>query len=435
MRKLVSLIAVAVIAAGLASVQTPSLSAAEPDPSGSGEQVAFVTREAAKLPKQDATLVGVLSGAGYDVVLVDDDDIDDSTAFDSAAIGVISSSVLQRKIPSWLVTSDMPLLNFTSDMPLLNFEGYVPDPPTNKNSILMYEPNAGHPLTVGLTGYQDVDKASQATHNSGEVGGDAIVIATTTGRQNQDKYYAYEYAYEAGTELANGDTAPARRVAYYSKYRGPETVSPVDEQLIVAAVDWLAVEPAALAYADDIVDLRGDWQFQVYRKYSNMFQSFYWPPPWGPPVITWENLDAAQLPTAAEFANWETVEVPSPDYSTGGLFQRVRPGCEVGDDRDQPPECDMFPSWSEAWFARTIEIPEGFLDGTDDVTLVLSIIDDLDVVYVNGTPVGAKGFKTSAGVVAPPENVPDTGGFDNPDPDGEFWFETSYRIVNSLVPS
>jgi enterochelin esterase-like enzyme len=484
MRKLISLVVVAVVAAGLASVQPTSLSAAEPDSSGSGEEVAFITRNAAKLPKLDAIMVGVLSGEGYDVVLVDDDDIDGTTAFDSATIGVISSSVLPRKIPSWLATSDLPLLNFTSDLPLVNFEGYGNSPttsttvieeppaeepttsttvieeppaeepttsttvieeppaeeptntttvieeppaeePTNKNSILMYEANAGHPLTAGLTGYQDVNKASQATHNSGEVGGDAIVIATTTGREKQAIYYAYEYAYEAGTELANGDTAPARRVAYFSRYRGPETLSLVDEQLIVAAVDWLAAEPAASAYADDIIDLRGDWQFEVYRKYSHMFQYFYYPI--GLPVVTWEDIVAAELPTAEKFAAWETVAVPSPDYSTGGLLQMVRPGSgEVQDDRTQLTEFDMFPKWSEAWFARTVEIPEGFLDGTDDVTLLLGIIDDLDVVYVNGTPIGAKGFKTSDGVVAPPENVPATGGFDA---DGEFQFETSYWEV------
>ena len=424
MRRLTSIVVAALIAVGLASVQTPSLSAAEPDPSGTEVQIAFLTTNAVRLPVQDTITVGVLSDAGYDVFLVDEDDIDGNTAFDTATVGVISSLVPERKIPSWLGTSDLPLLTFTSDLPLVDFEGYGTSP-TNRNSILMYEGNAGHPLTAGLTGYQDVNKAPQATFNSGEVAGDAIVIAATTGREKQAAYYAYEYAYEAGTELANGDTAPARRVTYFSRYRGPETLSPVDEQLIRAAVDWLAVEPAASAYADDIIDLRGDWQFAVYRKYSHMFQYFYYPI--GLPVVTWEDLAVAELPTAAGFAGWETVVVPSPDYSTGGLLQMVRPGSgDVQDNRYELTDFDMFPKWSEAWFARTIEIPEGFLDGTDEVTLLLSIIDDLDVVYVNGTPVGAKGFKTSGGVAAPPGNVPATGGFDA---DGEFRFETSYWEV------
>ena len=431
MRRLVSLIVVALTAAGLAAIQTASLSAAEPDPSGSAKEVALITRNADKLPKQDAIMVDVLSGEGYDVVLVDDDEIDDSTAFDSATIGVISSSVIPLKISLWLATSNLPLLNFeglvSDDLGLATRSCVQPmnndgDSRTDRNSILMYEANAGHPLTAGLIGYQDVNKAPQGDHNFGEPCGDAIVIATTTRRPAQAVYYAYE----AGTELANGDTAPARRVVYYSSSRGHEALSPVGTQLILAAVDWLVAEPAALAYADDIIDLRGDWQFQVYRKYSHMFQYFYYPQ-FGLPVVTWENLSAAELPTAAGFTDWETVAVPSPDYSTGGLLQMFRPGSgDVEDDRTQLTEFDMFPKWSEAWFARTIEIPEGFLDGTEDVTLLLSIIDDIDVVYVNGTPVGASGFKTSAGAAAPPENVPVMGGFEA---DGEFRFETSYWEV------
>ncbi|MCP3974930.1 MAG: hypothetical protein GY720_10595, partial [bacterium] len=430
MRKLVSLIAMAVAVACLSSVQTPSLSAAEPDPSGSGE-VAFITRNDNRLPKQDVALVDLLLGEGYDVVLVNDDDIDSSAAFDSATIGVISSSVAHRKISSWLATTDLPLLNFegfvSDDLGLatLSCEEPLANDGNSRwkwNKILMYEANAGHPLTAGLTGYQNVKEASWVPRYFGEPCGDAIVIATTTGRWAR----AVHYAYEAGTELANGETAPARRVAYSMKYRGRKALSPVGKQLIVAAVDWLASEPAATAYLDDIIDLRGDWQFDVYRKYSKMYQYFNYPA-WGIPEITWENLVSAPLPTAAEFAAWETVVVPSPDYTTGGLMQMFRPGSgAVEDDRTQLNDFDMFPKWSEAWFARTIEIPEGFLDGTDDVTLLLGIIDDLDVVYVNGTPVGASGFKTSTGVVAPPENVPATGGFDA---DGEFKFETSYWEV------
>ena len=46
-------------------------SAAEPDPSGAGEQVVFVTRDADKLPQQDAVMVDVLAGGGYDAVADD----------------------------------------------------------------------------------------------------------------------------------------------------------------------------------------------------------------------------------------------------------------------------------------------------------------------------------------------------------------------------
>ena len=129
--------------------------------------------------------MGLLTYEGHDVVLVDDDDIDASPVLDSATLIVISSSVAPRKIPSSLAASDRPILNF---------EGYVSDDlglatrsgeqKTNSKTIVMYEPNAGHPLTAGLTGSQQVNRSSQLTHNYGEVGGDAIVIATTNPRKD-----------------------------------------------------------------------------------------------------------------------------------------------------------------------------------------------------------------------------------------------------------
>src|SRR5690606_19414538 len=136
-------------------------------------------------------------------------------------------------------------------------------------------------------------------------------------------------------------------------------------------------------FSDDIVDLRGDWHFAVYRKYSNMFQYL----PLGRSTVTWEDQDVAKLPDASQFSQWETVSVPAADYSTGGLMQMVRPGHTQGGARDELSSADLFPNWSEGWFARAVEIPRGFLDGRDHVTLMLGIIDDMDVVYINGTPV------------------------------------------------
>ncbi len=175
-------------------------------------------------------------------------------------------------------------------------------------------------------------------------------------------------------------------------------------------------------YSDDIVDLRGDWHFAVYRKYSNMFQYL----PLGRVNVTWEDLDDAELPDAGQFTQWETVTVPAADYSTGGLMQMVRPGYTQGGSRNELSEADLFPNWSEGWFARTVEIPGGFLDDSDHVTLMLGIIDDMDVVYINGTPVAASGFLGADGAPAPATNVPDHGGFDQ---SGDFRFEKSYWEV------
>jgi|GEM_PF-1141163 len=190
------------------------------------------------------------------------------------------------------------------------------------------------------------------------------------------------------------------------------------------AVDRLLTSStnAADDYSDDIVDLRGDWHFAVYRKYSNMFQYL----PLGRSNVTWEDQDDARLPDAAQFSQWETVTVPAADYSTGGLMQMVRPGHAQGGSRNELSEADLFPNWSEGWFARTVEIPDGFLDDTDHVTLMLGIIDDMDVVYINGAPVAASGFLGADGAPAPATNVPVHGGFDQ---SGDFRFEKSYWEV------
>ena len=181
-----------------------------------------------------------------------------------------------------------------------------------------------------------------------------------------------------------------------------------------------ASAPDNAAYEDAIINLQGDWYFKVYRKYDNMYQYFNY----GGVNVTWEDLDAAILPDEATFTTWETVMAPSPDYTTGGLQQMSRKA-DAEDDRTQLTSDDLFPKWSEAWFIKTIDIPQGFIT-TDTVTLLLGIIDDLDVVYVNGTPVAASGFITATGEKAPATNVPETGGFT---PEGDFRFETSYWEV------
>lgn len=175
-------------------------------------------------------------------------------------------------------------------------------------------------------------------------------------------------------------------------------------------------------YGSQYIDLQGEWHFKVYRKYDKMFQYFNF----GGVSVTWEDNQVAVVPNRDVFSEWETVLGPNPDYSTGGLQQMNRgDGIGIADDRSVLADFDLFPTWSEAWYCKTMTVPNGFIQG-DSITLLLGIIDDLDVVYVNGTPVAASGFITSEGKRAPAANVPATGGFA---PDGEFKFETSYWEV------
>lgn len=168
-------------------------------------------------------------------------------------------------------------------------------------------------------------------------------------------------------------------------------------------------------YSSQYITLNGDWHFKVYRKYQTMFQLGQ--------SVTWENNTDALIPDASTFSAWPTVQGPANDYSTGGLLQLTNDGSTT-DSRTSLLATDVFPTWSESWWCREIEIPAAFLTEST-VTLHLGIIDDMDVVYINGTPVAASGFKIGSGnaAPAPASNVPLTGGFV---PTGAFRFESSY---------
>ncbi len=183
----------------------------------------------------------------------------------------------------------------------------------------------------------------------------------------------------------------------------------------------VAEEADADAWSAQYIDLRGDWHFKVYRKYSAMYQ-YMW---YDRCEVTWEDPETAVVPSAEVYSAWETVLTPAADYSTGGLLQMYRGAGAAETDRAVLDPTDLFPNWSEAWFCQTVVIPEGFLQ-EDNVTLMLGVIDDIDVVYVNGTPVAASGFVDETGGKAAPENVPADGGFIN---HGAFSFEKSYWEV------
>ena len=184
--------------------------------------------------------------------------------------------------------------------------------------------------------------------------------------------------------------------------------------LVLVLVLLLSLAPASFAegeaapdgeYDSQYIDLTGAWHFKVYRKYSTMYQYL----PYDMCEVTWEDAETAQLPAAEVYSQWEEIDCPAADYSTGGLLQMYRGTSSAETDRAALEEMDLFPNWSEAWFCKTLEIPSGFLT-EDTVTLMLGVIDDIDVVYVNGTPVAASGFIAEDGSKADPASVPADGG-------------------------
>lgn len=193
--------------------------------------------------------------------------------------------------------------------------------------------------------------------------------------------------------------------------------------LVVGAAPAFSAASTAesTAYEEQYIDLSGDWNFKVYRKYSNMYQYL----PYNMCNVTWENPEAALLPTAEVYSQWETVCCPAQDYSTGGLLQMTRNSADAGA-RTELADTDLFPNWSEAWFCKSIEIPAGFLT-EDTVTLMLGVIDDMDVVYINGVPAAQSGFVDASKQKADPADVPADGGFLQR---GAFRFEKSYWEVS-----
>ena len=175
-------------------------------------------------------------------------------------------------------------------------------------------------------------------------------------------------------------------------------------------------------YSDQYIDIRGDWNFKVYRKDDQMYQYL----PYGMCNVQWEDLANAVVPDKATFSKWEVVEGPAADYFTGGLNQNYRePNAGLTRFAGELQDYELFPNWSEAWYCKTVVIPEGFLKEST-VTVLLGVVDDNDILYVNGKPVALSGFLKADGSKADPSDVPEIGGFDMA---GNFKFEKSYWEV------
>jgi enterochelin esterase-like enzyme len=195
-----------------------------------------------------------------------------------------------------------------------------------------------------------------------------------------------------------------------------------------------------------IIDLKGQWHFKLYRMYSDMFQFLdAQKGSVSKTHVIWEDVRVAKVPAEKEFCEWETFMTPDHNYATGGLLMLSREDQNprsteegTGDARLRDPGRALFPKWSEAWFCRTFNVQPGFAE--EDVFLLMGILDDIDVIYVNGSPVAASGFINGNGEKV----IPDLpfGGFDYEagEPEKQVRFERSYwedereyRIPSSAI--
>lgn len=202
--------------------------------------------------------------------------------------------------------------------------------------------------------------------------------------------------------------------------------------LVLTLVLLVSLLPLLPAWADGAEDaekyvaLDGDWHFKLYRAYSQMYQYF---PYYGgsEAFLRWEDAELAALPDAGTFSAWETVQMPYPDYQTGGLLPQTRPGITPPGAEDEfDPAAVMMPTWSEAWVCRTFELPADFTDA-ETVTLLFGVVDDNDVIYINGQPVASSGFMDADG--APVLNTLPLGGFAYASDEQVVQWERSYWEV------
>jgi len=190
--------------------------------------VVLVTGNAATLPAKDAPIRNRLVGLGRTVRLLDDDAVT-STALTGAGAVVISSSVAPAKVPAWLATLAVPVLDLEAHaQPTLRMATSAREDAA-KTTLRVVD--AAHPLAAGRTG--DVVVQSSVPLGSGVPAPGARVVARPAGSTT-----AAVYAIERGAALTTG-TAPARRVGFFFSYDSPAALTTHGWALFDAAIRWL----------------------------------------------------------------------------------------------------------------------------------------------------------------------------------------------------
>ncbi|HEV7526760.1 MAG TPA: FG-GAP-like repeat-containing protein [Acidimicrobiia bacterium] len=192
----------------------------------------------ATTPANDVPIVNRLHALGYHVDVVDDD------AFTTVSLAneqllVISSSIVPSKIPTWLASMPIPILNAEAyaqvALKIASSGSEV------ANSTTLRVANTPDPLAAGLSG--DVQVQSAAPIGVGNPTRGASTIATLGSAGSSI------YEVEKGAQLTDG-TAPARRVGFFFSYDSPVKLTSAGWSLFDAAVKWLTpAAPKALLLA------------------------------------------------------------------------------------------------------------------------------------------------------------------------------------------
>jgi hypothetical protein len=195
------------------------------------KKVAMIVGNASSLPPKDVPIRSRLVNAlGRQVVLVDDDAVT-STALGGASLVLVSSSVVPSKIPSWLASHPVPILNaeayIQTKLKMASSQGEL----AGKTSLEMRVPSTD-PMAAGKTGTVVVQGTVPMA--TGKPVSSATIVARVPGTTGGSVYRI-----AAGAALTSGSAA-AKRAAFFFSYDSPPTVTSNGWALFDSAVKWLA---------------------------------------------------------------------------------------------------------------------------------------------------------------------------------------------------
>jgi hypothetical protein len=211
--------------------QTPTATSAP-----SSNEILFVVDDLATLNTTDTLTLVHLNNRGFTVTV-----LSDSVTFPSDTVGkavvYISSSIDSKEVGDRLRDVSVPIVvsesylfdNMGFTGPTLDIDYGVSANDQDSINIL----NSSHQLAAGLSGVTQVYAGLNSFH-WGIPAPTAIIIAELVDGTNRNSLFAYD----SGTSMNGGITAPARRVAFIQFAETNSILNNNGWALFDAAIDW-----------------------------------------------------------------------------------------------------------------------------------------------------------------------------------------------------
>ncbi|MGH1488605.1 MAG: FG-GAP-like repeat-containing protein [Acidimicrobiales bacterium] len=244
----VVLAALAVLATALTSA--PPADAAEDSPS-----VLLVTVSAAGTT-DDRKIKAALEDAGLTVEIAADEAVTVADAADKDVV-LITTTVAPARIGALFTDVAVPVVNYEfqlhDDLGLVASGSGKKGETGSSRYIEITDP--GHPIATAanVVGSAEVyTRSSRVTF--GLPGPEAEVVASQVGRADR----AVLFTYDAGSTMANGSPAPARRAGVFLSTASDRFLSSTGNALLVATLEWAMTPPGPPSNRPPAVDAGAD---------------------------------------------------------------------------------------------------------------------------------------------------------------------------------